>query len=307
MNTTVMEYIIAIAEERSVTKAAERFFLSTAALHRHIRNVENDLGTPIFCHGKCGMQLTPAGVIFVNNAQAILHLEQEMKKKLENLCQENQNVVRVAVDNAFYNSTVRHVLPAFQKEFPECRLELFKCNITQIRKLLLAEEVDLGVTSSVTPHVSGLESIPIMTNRVQAVFPPGYQGPTDMEHLAEVQNYGLIPMLHPIGSTIRMMEEQRLIELRVNPPQILEGHYRDAIHDILNGTGYGFLPSDISDIYRPRGVVVGETFLQFYDMLVYSATHPLPAECKTLMNMMIECYAKGGLLEPYRAETTSNG
>lgn len=306
MNTTVMEYIVAIAEEKSVTKAAERFYLSTAALHRHIRNVENDLGAPIFCRGKSGMQLTPAGVIFVNNAQAILHLELEMKKKLMNLCRENQNAVRVAVDNQFYNCTIRNVLPAFQKEYTQCRLELFKCNITQMRQLLLAEEVDLGVTSSVTPHLNGLETIPIMTTRVQAVFPPGYQGPTDMEHLSEVQNYNLIPMLHPIGSTIRMMEEQRLIELQVNPPQLLEGHYRDAIHDILNGTGYGFLPSGICDIYKPRGVVVGENFLQLYDMLVYSADHPLPAECKMLMNMMIECYAKGGLLEPYQAEMASH-
>ncbi|MGN1016983.1 MAG: LysR family transcriptional regulator [Faecousia sp.] len=302
MNTTVMEYMVAIAEEKSVTKAAERFYLSTAVLHRHIRNIERDLGAPIFCHKENEMQLTPAGVIFINNAQAILHLEKEMKKKLMKLCNENQNVIRVAIDDQFYNSTVRNVLPAFQEKFSECRLELFKCNISQLRQLLTTEEADLGVASSATPHLSGLESIPIMTTHVQAVFPPGYQGPTDMEHLHQVQNYNLIPMLHPIGSTIRMMEEQRLTELGVFPAQILEGHYRDAIHDILNRRGYGFLPSEICEIYRPRGIVVGDTFLNIYNMLVYSADHALPTECNTLMNMMIECYSKGGLLEPYRAE-----
>lgn len=98
-----------------------------------------------------------------------------------------------------------------------------------------------------------------------------------------------------------MMEEQRLTELGVFPTQILEGHYRDAIQDILNGRSYGFLPSEICEIYRPRGIVVGDTFLNIYNMLVYSADHALPTECNTLMNRMIECYSKGGLVEPYQA------
>lgn len=303
MNTNIMDYIITIAEEKSVTRAAERLYLSTATLHRHIRNVEEDLGAPIFSYGKEGMQLTPAGVVFINNAQAILHLEREMQKKINNLCQDRQNIVRVAVDSGLYNCTVRSVLPAFQKAYPDCRLELFKCNTMQTRSLLAAQDVDLGVVSSPAPFVSGFESISVKITQVQAVFPPDYQGPTDMAHLAQVGDWGLIPMLHPIGTTIRMMEEQRLIELGVNPPQILEGNYRDAIHDVLNGTGYALLPEEICEIYRPHGIVVGETFLQFYDLLLYSTEHALPAECKTLMNIMVECYSDGSMFAPYRAET----
>lgn len=303
MNTNVMSYIITVAQEKSVTRAAERLYLSTAALHRHIRNVEEDLGAPIFQYGKDGMQLTPAGVVFVNNAQVILHLEFEMQKKINQLCLEPQNVVRVAVDSAYYNCTVRSVLPAFQKDFPQCRLEVFKCNISQIRSLLSAGAADLGVVSSTTPFLSGFESILVGTKRTYVVFPPGYQGPTDLAHLGQMQDYGLLPMLHPIGTTIRMMEEQRLTELQVNPDKILEGHYRDAIHDILNGTAYSLFPSDICEIYRPHGIVVGEPFSQFYDLLVYSADHALPAECKPLMNLMLKSFSSGGLLEPYRAET----
>lgn len=302
MNTNIMDYIITIAEEKSVTRAAERLYLSTATLHRHIRNVEEDLGAPIFKHEKGGMLLTPAGVIFINNAQAILHLEREMQKKIDNLCQQRQNVVRVAVDSAFYNCTVRSILPAFQKAYPDCRLELFKCNTMQIRSLLTAQDVDLGVVSSPTPFVNGFEGISVKITQVYAVFPPNYQGPTDMAHLAQAGDYGLIPMLHPIGTTIRMMEEQRLIELGVNPQKILEGNYWDAIHDVLNGTGYAFLPEEICEIYRSHGIVVGETFMQFYDLLLYSADHPLPAECKTLMNTMLECYSGGSMFAPYRAE-----
>lgn len=302
MNTNIMEYIIAIAETKSVTRAAERLYLSTAALHRHIRNVEEDLGAPIFTYSKGVMQLTPAGIIFVNNAQAILHMELEMKKKIGSLCQETQNIVRVAVDSAYYNCTVRSILPAFQKAFPACQLELYKCNIAQLRNLLAAGQADLGVVASTAPFLNGFESIVVKSQPVYTVFPPGYSGPTDIAHLAQVQDYGLIPMLHPIGTTIRMMEEQRLIELHINPPRILEGNYRDTIQDILIGTAYGFFPSDICDIYRPQGIVVGELFLQFYDLLVYPSNRALPAECKTLMNLMVESYAGGGLLQPYKSQ-----
>ena len=71
MNTKILEYMIAIAEEKSISQAAERFYLSQPVLSRHLKKIEDELGTPIFRRDSRQMTLTEAGIIFINNAQAI--------------------------------------------------------------------------------------------------------------------------------------------------------------------------------------------------------------------------------------------
>ncbi len=82
MHTIVLEYIIAIAEERSVTRAADRFYLSHPALSRHLRRIESELGTPLFVRTRRGMELTPVGIVFVNDAREILRIEAELMRDL---------------------------------------------------------------------------------------------------------------------------------------------------------------------------------------------------------------------------------
>ena len=46
MDTKILEYVIAIAEEKSLSKAAERLYLSQPALSQRLKKLEDELGTP---------------------------------------------------------------------------------------------------------------------------------------------------------------------------------------------------------------------------------------------------------------------
>lgn len=48
MDTKIIEYVIAIAEEKSLSKAAERLYLSQPALSQRLKKLEDELGTPLF-------------------------------------------------------------------------------------------------------------------------------------------------------------------------------------------------------------------------------------------------------------------
>ena len=82
MNTNTLEYMVAIAREKSITLAAEKLYLSQPVLSKHLRNVEQELGTPIFLRQHSGVELTDAGRIFINNAKLILHLKTELEDDL---------------------------------------------------------------------------------------------------------------------------------------------------------------------------------------------------------------------------------
>lgn len=71
MDTKIIEYVIAIAEEKSLSKAAERLYLSQPALSQRLKKLEDELGTPLFVRGKDGpFPSLDAGRIYVNGGHS---------------------------------------------------------------------------------------------------------------------------------------------------------------------------------------------------------------------------------------------
>ena len=67
-----MRYFVAVAEERSFTRAAARLHLAQPSLSRQIRDLENELGVPLLHRGKGGLTLTDAGNEYLAQARRIL-------------------------------------------------------------------------------------------------------------------------------------------------------------------------------------------------------------------------------------------
>jgi DNA-binding transcriptional LysR family regulator len=67
-----LRYFIAIAEERSFTRAAERLWVAQPGLSTQIRRLEKELGTQLFERHTRGVDLTAAGELFLERARAAL-------------------------------------------------------------------------------------------------------------------------------------------------------------------------------------------------------------------------------------------
>lgn len=68
-----LRYFVAVAEARSLKLAAEEKLHTTQpSLSRQIRDLENEVGTPLFVRGTKGVELTPAGRVFLDHARVML-------------------------------------------------------------------------------------------------------------------------------------------------------------------------------------------------------------------------------------------
>ena len=72
MELRQLRYLIAVNEESTFVKAAERLHLAQPALSRQIQNLEKELGAKIFIRGRTGVSLTPAGAICVGAARSLV-------------------------------------------------------------------------------------------------------------------------------------------------------------------------------------------------------------------------------------------
>lgn len=72
MNSLVLKYILTIAEEKNMTRAAERLYISQPSLSQSVKNLEKELGVDLFERSQRGGVLTPAGEHYVEWAKQIL-------------------------------------------------------------------------------------------------------------------------------------------------------------------------------------------------------------------------------------------
>ena len=91
----VMEYILAIAKFKSVSKAAENLFISQPALSAIVKKEEKRLGVELFDRQYKPLQLTNAGTIYVNAAKKIKDIEEKMLYDLN--CKEQNGVRKITI------------------------------------------------------------------------------------------------------------------------------------------------------------------------------------------------------------------
>src|ERR1051326_584252 len=61
VDTRVLRYFAAVADEGNLTRAAQRLFVSQPALTKQIKQLESQLGVRLFTRAQAGVTLTPAG------------------------------------------------------------------------------------------------------------------------------------------------------------------------------------------------------------------------------------------------------
>lgn len=83
MNIKHLNYVVTIAQERNITKAAEKLFISQSSLSYALSSIEKEVGQPLFYRQKNGVIITQAGEKYVEAAQKILHIQDELMKELK--------------------------------------------------------------------------------------------------------------------------------------------------------------------------------------------------------------------------------
>lgn len=108
-------YMLAIAEQKSFSKAAEVLFVSQPYLSKVVTTVERELGTQLFCRDHIPLTVTAAGECYLDFIRGVLYSERQMYSKMNDIAASSCGKIRFGIGTTHGS----YILPALLKEFAE--------------------------------------------------------------------------------------------------------------------------------------------------------------------------------------------
>jgi len=138
-----IRYFLAVAEEQNFTRAAKRMGIGQPPLSQQIRDLETEIGAPLFRRHPHGASLTPAGSAFMAEVQPILAATIRAKEAaLRAYRGEEGSLALGFTASAAFNPVVTTMVRAFRRRWPGVLLSLGELNTMRLLQDIREEKLD---------------------------------------------------------------------------------------------------------------------------------------------------------------------
>lgn len=169
MDTNVFQYVLMIAEQKSISAAARRLFMSQPALTKQLGKLEAELGFKVFDRSSKSLSVTYLGEIFLDYAMKYMEIEREFQLNLEKQHKNEKETIRIATTNRG-GSFAGTYTALFLEKYPNISLEYLDMNAKKCEEALKEEKVDLAIYTD--PVMSSeLEYMPLEEDPLVFVVP----------------------------------------------------------------------------------------------------------------------------------------
>lgn len=164
-----LKVFLAVEQNLSYTKAADSMFMSQPAVSKQVKQLEEEVGLPLFEKVGKRIYLTQAGEAMAQNARDILQKVAETKQQMLALRGHNYGRLKVAVVSTASSFSI-DMLGQFRKAFPQVEFEFEVCNRQALLKSLDENAVDL-VIMGLPPETDKYEAELFMQNPMVFIAP----------------------------------------------------------------------------------------------------------------------------------------
>jgi len=141
-----MEYVYAVYEKKSFSKAAESLHVSQPALSTAIRKIESELGQSLFDRSSSPIGLTEAGEAYINAATSVRSIEAELRAELDAILRQRRRSVRLGSSSFFCTYVLPPLCDRFRRENPGVEISLTEVNSGEIEGFFREDKLDLCLT-----------------------------------------------------------------------------------------------------------------------------------------------------------------
>ena len=251
MDTRQMEYIIRIAEESCISRAAKKLYITQSALNQQLLKLEKELGVRLFHRAERNMVLTQAGEIYVRNAKEIIKIKEETYSRIHDMADKIRGELTVGLLPERGAVIFSAIYPDFYNKYPNIRIIPTEQNVREQLKGIDNGDLDIGIVAVREQHKEGNQFIHICDEEFVLAVPTvhplaylgaSYQGPYPTITLDRFQRDPFL-LVHK-SSTMRDIVDDFFAREGICPNILIESMRCQTLLTIAEqGLGCTILPS----------------------------------------------------------------
>ena len=240
MLNEIYEFFLKVSEMGSISKAADKLYISQPALSQQLKNLEKELDASLFIRSNKGIELTGEGKIVYKYFSMSEKLLQEMKKEIRDK-KNNVKKIRISAVPTMCNYSLPCMIYHLKQHYPNTSVELYsRSDSFKIEEELVSERCDIGFVAEDIKNDLVLTSKKIFEEEILLVASNISINYPDFITERELNRYDLINMAteNEITRTVsRYINDFESYKITYNLESI------DAIKScVVNGYGLAFLP-----------------------------------------------------------------
>lgn len=144
MDFKQLNYFIEIANEKNITRAAEKLFVSQSAVNQYLLKLENELGTQLFIRNRRNLELTAAGKIYLEGCKKAMLVRNDTMNAIHDIVESRTSSLSVGLTPTRGLTMFTSVYPDMKKEFPGLNITPIEMGALAQQQAAAAGEIDLA-------------------------------------------------------------------------------------------------------------------------------------------------------------------
>jgi len=175
MELRQLRYIIAVAEERNITRAAERLGMQPPPLSRQIRAIEREIDVQLFRRKPRGVELTDAGRAFLDNARAVLAQVDHTFETTRRTARGEQGRISVSYSSSVaFHPLVPRIIREFREAFPLVTVTLVEGYPDDLIERMRSDQIDVSFIRRLAPKLEGVDIALLLEEPMVVALPSGH-------------------------------------------------------------------------------------------------------------------------------------
>ena len=226
MQLKELTYIVTLADEKTISGAAEKLYMAQSSLSEFLQQQEAELGVKLFIRSSRGLRPTEAGYEYIQTARSLLQQYHQTQAHLRDIAGLRRGSVVLGISSFRGRYMVPKLLKEFRIQYPEIRVKIKEGNSIAIESMLIEGSIDMGVVA--LPLTKLKQDVEALTR--------------DEVFLAVNKNHPIMQYVHPIYDNEEEYEEFK---------KTLTAHDREEARywvDLKDTEPYEYILSDVDTI-----------------------------------------------------------
>jgi DNA-binding transcriptional LysR family regulator len=255
MDIYQLRTFVAVARERSITRASELLHLSQPAVSAHIKALEDGLGIALFERTPRGMSLTREGERLLVKAEQTLAAHQDLVDEASRIKGRVAGTLRIGAGSNSNSDAIGTLLTGLAERYPEVEVILEHGSSVDIRAAIRNGSLDAGLYNDADEPEPELATISVSEFTIFLVAPPGTVAcadPLDWKALAEQ------PWVYPATSACCGRTAEKLFKQHhIRPKRTLSVDREEVTRTLIaGGVGVGLLHAETARRAERSGEIV---------------------------------------------------